>query len=313
VKQRGVSSVFIVVIGIVLLGAGVASYRLFFSNPTTTPNISPQSESTWKEIGSAIPGQYADADVVELGNGNFRMYYSVEPEVPGNKLEMYSSISTDGINWVKEAGIRKEFSTFPDVIKLPDGKFRLYFQNMGVIKSAISDDGLTWVDEPGVRIDKNESGFNLENVGAQSTTQLSDGTYIMVYRGAENKPYGTEKLPNQTTSLDFYAVSQDGLNFSKKGIAFDTRNNTLKGFADGAEWVKWDEEQLRVYFWSYRGIYHVTYQNGSFSKPEFDFSNDPDTQMPPSPPSDPTLTKINSTWFMYYGQHTKGIYYATLQ
>lgn len=52
-------------------------------------------------------------------------------------------------------------ATFPDVIKLADGRFRMYFQNAGVIKSAISTDGLTWQDEAGTRIDKTENGFNL--------------------------------------------------------------------------------------------------------------------------------------------------------
>lgn len=308
-KQQGFSLVVIVII-IALLGVGLGAYWLFFSSHVLNQT---QSGSTWKEVGSAVPGQFADADVVDVGNGKLRMYYSVEPEVPGNKLEMYSSISTDGIHWVKEAGTRKEFAAFPDVIRLPDGKFRLYFQNMGVIKSAVSDDGLTWINEPGVRVDKNESGFNLDNVGAQSTIQLADGTFIMVYRGVENKPFGNEKLPNQTTSIYFYAISPDGINFSKKGLAFDTRNDTLKGFADGADWAKWDDGQIKLYFWSYRGVYHVTYQNASFSQPEFDFSNNPNVPMPPNPPSDPTLVRVNGTWFMYYGQHTKGIYYATLE
>src|SRR3972149_8688477 len=100
------------------------------------------------------------------------MYYSVEPEVPGNNLEIYSSVSTDGINWTQEEGIRKTMATFPDVVKLPDGTWRMYFQNAGVIKSAVSSNGLSWTDEPGVRISKNESGYDLENVGAQGTIRL---------------------------------------------------------------------------------------------------------------------------------------------
>ncbi len=313
-KQRGSSSALII-ISVVLLGIAFAAYRLFL--PKSVINQAQQgliqSESAWKERGIAVSGKFADADVVDLGEGKFRMYYSVEPEVRGNKLEMYSALSTDGINWVKEAGTRKEFGAFPDVVKLPNGKFRLYFQNMAIIKSAISDDGLAWTDEPGVRVDKNESGFVLDSVGAQSTIQLADGTYIMVYRGVENAPYGTEKLPNQTTSIYFYATSIDGVTFSKKGLAIDTRNDTLKGFADGADWVRWNNREWRVHFWTYRGIYHVTYQNGKFSQPEFDFSKNSNLPFPPDPPGDPTLAKIKGNWFMYYGQHTKGIYYATLE
>ena len=106
-----------------------------------------------------------------------------------------------------------------------------------------------------------------------------------------------------------------GLNFIKKGLALDSRNDTLNGLADGGELVNWTDSQLRLYFWSYKGIYHLTYSDGKFStEPVFDFTNNTDTKVKfaPNPPGDPTLIKINKTWHLYYGQHTKGIYYATL-
>lgn len=315
VRVKGL--VIAVVVILALIGAAI----FLASQPKTTIDNSSESVTSkndvqtvsWKEGGVAIGGAYADAEVVDLGGGKLRMYYSAEPEVSGNKLELFSAVSTDGINWTKESGVRKTFATFPDVIKLPDGRFRLYYQNMGVIKSALSADGLNWADESGTRIDQKESGFVLETVGAQSTTLLPNGTYIMVYRGVENKPYGTEKLPNQTTSNYFYATSADGITFIKKGLAIDSRNNVLKGFVDGAEWVNWNENNLRVYFWSYSGIYHVDFNSSLFSsKPVFDFTNHPGQLMSPDPPGDPTLAKINGKWMMYYGLHTKGIYSAIL-
>jgi len=36
-------------------------------------------------------------------------------------------------------------------------------------------------------------------------------------------------------------------------------------------------------------------------------------RFPSSPPGDPTLGKVGDKWFMYYGQHTKGIFYASLE
>ena len=207
----------------------------------------------------------------------------------------------------------------------------MYFQNGGLIKSALSSDGLNWSDEQGTRIDAAESGFSLENVGAQSTLLLDNGAYAMVYRGTINEPYKTtEKIPNKDTHINFWATSKDGLVFEKKGLAIDSRNETLLGAADGAEWVKWDSKELRVYFWSYAGVFHVVYnaslqersdviasdyKNGAFSEPVFDFTNNQNkmAKFAPNPPSDPTLAKINGKWFMYYGQHTKGIYYATIQ
>src|SRR3989344_2176001 len=37
----------------------------------------------WGYGSSAIEGNYADSDFVDLGNGKYRMYYAIEPEVPG--------------------------------------------------------------------------------------------------------------------------------------------------------------------------------------------------------------------------------------
>ncbi len=305
--------------------ATVAAWYYFGNSISSTPSQSistPASTGTWKEGGGAVSGKYADADVVDLGNGKFRMYYSVEPEVAGNKLEIYSATSSDGKTWQQENGTRKTMATFPDAIKLPDGRFRIYYQNAGVIKSATSTDGLTFTDEPGTRIAKDETGFNLESVGAQTTTQLDDGTFVMAYRGTINIPYqGKDKVPNQNTQLYFYATSTDGLTFTKKGLALDSRNDTLNGLTDGGEWFKWspssDSEQvdLRLYFWTYAGVYHVNYKSGKFTTdPTFDFMNqktDALNKFPQNPPGDPTLAKIGEQWFMYYGQHTKGIYYAT--
>ncbi len=268
---------------------------------------------SWKEGSAAIAGKYADADIIDLGNGKYRMYYSLEPEVSGFKGQVYSALSSDGINWEQEEGVRKEWATFPSVIKLPDGKYRMYFQNQGVIKSAVSSDGLIWQDEPGTRIDTiNSEGVIFENVVAPTVISAGSG-YVMVYGGAINEKYSAEKVPNSETHTLMWATSDDGLSFEKKGIAVDSRNSVFKGWLDGPEFVNWDGE-TRLYFWSYLGIYHVVFSNNAFSEPEFDFTNYQDSAMPfpPNPPGDPTLAKINGKWLMYYGQHEKGIYYATL-
>lgn len=304
---------------LIIIISGYLLIKLVFSPQKNQETLSSDASGTtktttaWQEKGVAISGKFADAEVVEIKEGKFRLYYSVEPEVAGNKLELYSATSTYGINWTQEEGTRKTMATFADVVKLPDGSWRMYFQNSGVIKSATSTDGLTWNDEVGTRIDKTEKGYNLENVGAQTTMMLNDGSYLMVYRGTIDEPYKTtEKIPNNNTQLFFYATSSDGINFTKKGIALDSRNDTLYGMVDGAEWVKWENE-FRLYFWGYYGVYYSTYSDGKFStSPIFDFTNNPNSQakFAANPPGDPTLIKIDDTWFMYYGQHTLGIYYA---
>lgn len=270
-----------------------------------------ETQQSWQLQGLAVIGHFADPEIVSLDDGTFRLYYSIEPEVAGNKLELYSARSSDGIHWEQEEGTRKEFATFPGIIRLPNGQFRLYFQNSGVIKSALSSDGLLWTEEEGVRIDIEEEEFKLENVGASTTVQLSDGTYIMVYRGVIEERYSST-VPNDITSLFFFATSLDGLHFEKKGIAVDSRNDVFEGWLDGAEFVQWDEE-LRLYFWSYSGIYHTSFNDGLFSS-DYVLDISPSSsgqQYPGTPPADPTLVEIDGTWFLYYGQHQNGIYYAT--
>ena len=275
----------------------------------------PAPQPLWKLGGLAIAGKYADADVVDLGNGMFRMYYSLEPEVAGFRGQVYSALSSDGVNWNNEDGERIDGATFPSVIKLPDGRYRMYFQNNGVIKSAVSNDGLSWKEESGTRIDtSNSAGLKLDSVLAP--TVIKNGNeYILVYAGAINEKY-PEKVPNNEIHLFLWATSADGLAFEKKGIALDSRNNEFKGWLDGAEFTQWDDGSLYLYFWSYKGVYHITFNKGKFSQdPILDFTTatDPNIMFPEDPPGDPTLAKINGKWFMYYGQHTKGIYYATLE
>lgn len=317
-SSKGIGKISVILIAILLLlGLGYLGWKLFNQKRVSQP-VTEKSAKTvvWQEKGVAVSGEFADADVVDLGDGRYRMYYSVEPEVAGNKLEVYSAISSDGVNWAKEDGIRKEFAVTPSVVKLPDNKWRMYFQNEQEIKSAISSDGLNFTDEPGTRINKSETGFMLDTVVAPTVTELLDKSFLMVYRGVENTPYQTsEKIPSRDTSYLFYATSNNGLTWQKKGLALDSRNDTLYGLTDGPEWALYNNNELRLYFWTYAGVYYLSYENGKFSQePIFAFQNQKNAgKFPENPPCDPSLVKINNQWFMYYGQHTKGIYYAVLQ
>lgn len=275
-------------------------------------NTTEAATPEWKYGGSAIEGTYADADIVKIQDGNYRMYYSAEPEVSGFQGQVYSATSSDGKVWQKEQGTRMVWATFPSVLKLSDGRYRMYFQQAGVIKSALSSDGINWVEEPGVRIDtNNNAGLTLENVAAPTVVN-DGGRYVMVYRGTINQKYPGE-VPNPNTQLFLWATSENGIDFEKKGLALDSRNSKFQGLLDGPELVKWDDGVLRLYFWTYSGVYHTEFNNNKFSEDaEFDYTTatNPNNPFPENPPGDPTVEKINEGWFMYYGQHTKGIYYA---
>ena len=273
-----------------------------------------ESKPQWTYGGLAIGGNYADSDFVELGDGTYRMYYAIEPEVPGNKLEVYSATSSDGITWTPENGVRRTFTVFPDVVKLPHGKWRMYFQNAGVIKSATSSDGLSWKDDSGTRIDtRNNEGLTFENV-AGPTTIYDDGKYIMVYSGAISGKY--KDAPNNRMGVLLWATSSDGLKFEVKGIALDSRNDKYYGWADTPDLIRWDDGSIRLFFWGYFGVYESKFTGNSFTEPEMVYEAKDDNPMhrfPSSPPGDPTLGKVGKKCYMYYGQHTKGIYYAVLE
>ena len=137
--------------------------------------------------------------------------------------------------------------------------------------------------------------------------------YVMIYRGDINEKYPAE-IPNSNTQLFLWATSDDGLTFEKKGIALDSRDSEFLGLVDGPEFVDFNGE-IRLYFWGYRGVYHLVFSNNAFSDEEFDYSTNtnPNVKFAPDPPCDPTVIIINNKWYMYYGQHTKGIYYAVLE
>jgi len=273
-----------------------------------------EASPQWVYGGPAIEGNYADSDFVDLGDGRYRMYYATEPEVPGNKLEVYSATSADGIRWAPESGVRRTFTVFPDVVQLPDGTWRMYFQNAGVIKSAASSDGLKWTDESGTRIDtKNSVGLTFERVAGPATIRDGD-RYIMAYSGAIPGKY--KDAPNPDMAVLLWATSSDGLRFEPQGMALDTRNDKFYGFADTPDLVWWDDGAIRMFFWGYFGIYESTFTGEGFTEPVMVYEakkNSPLARFPPSPPGDPALGKVGDKWFMYYGQHTKGIFYATLE
>lgn len=307
-----------------LMGFGIFSFSQKNSTPESPASISNNNPSKsaklgkelWSETGVVIPGGYADADVVDLNNGKYRMYYSPEPDTKGFMGQVYSAISSDGVKWTIEDGTRLTLATFPSVIKLPDGRYRMYFQDNREIKSAVSTDGLSWEREQGTRIDTvNTAGLSLTGVLAPTVMKIKE-EYVMVYAGAINQAYEKEKVPNKEIHPLLWATSKDGLTFEQKGIALDSRNGIFKGWMDGPELVAWDDSTIKLYFWGYFGVYESIFANGSFSEPKFVYYGpnfDEKMVFPSSPPGDPTLVKIGDTWSMYYGYYQKGIYRAILK
>ncbi len=319
-------AVVVILIVLVLGGVGFAGYRVMQSGKdakTEAANNSPATasapdakEAKWEKGAVAIEGKYADADVVEIADGIWRMYYASQPE--GGKHDVYSATSKGGKVWTEEAGTRKTMATFPDVVKLPDGRYRMYYQNAGEIKSAISADGLSFKDEAGTRIDKtNPDNLVFDNVAAPTVLARPDGTYVMVYRGAIATRYAAN-TPNQSTQLLLWATSADGLTWTKKGIAVDSRNDTLAGQLDGPELVVWNDDSVKLFSTSYTGVYEFGFDDDKFAaEGKLVYAADAKRDQKGftgQPPGDPTLAQIGTTWYMFYGQTgaASGIHYALL-
>lgn len=120
-------------------------------------------------VQAATP-QGSDPAIVPLSDWRMRMYYvAVEgpPPEPGQpppppqqqRKSVRSAISTDGLSWADEEGVRLADAGYgvPDVVQLPDGGWRMYWVDRGsnnesVIASARSSDGLNFTRESGHRL-----------------------------------------------------------------------------------------------------------------------------------------------------------------
>lgn len=181
-----------------------------------------------------------DPSVVPLPQGGYRMYYKgMNPSYPWVH-RVYSAYSTDSLVWQRE-GLRYQnlgppdygFTSVPDVVRLPDGRYRLYYTG-GEMKnatlSAISADGLTFTREEGIR---------LEPAVDPNVLLLPDGTYRMFY----------SILPSLGNPQAIYtAISDDGLTWSPQGliVAPGGTYDTLAAMDPGA--VLLPQGDFRVYY-----------------------------------------------------------------
>ena len=136
--------------------------------------------------------------VVALPNGSYRMYYTQILPHPGfaagandysnATTRILSALSTDGITWVPEPGVRLAPEqgganglrvVSADVVPHPDGGLRMYYEacsdpqrTTSPIRSAVSADGLTWTPEAGERL-----GGPSRSYTSPRAVLLGDGRY----------------------------------------------------------------------------------------------------------------------------------------
>lgn len=145
--------------------------------------------------------------------------------------------------WTVEPGICLEDATVPNILRLEDGRFRLYYGGPGGILSAISDGGLTFTKEPGVRVPSGSAG-SLEMIVSDPTlVRLKDGSVRMYYKGATGGGG-----PGQAIHSIFSAISTDGLRFEKEGIRIDSQQTPDDGWASVPEAILLPDGRVRIYY-----------------------------------------------------------------
>jgi len=145
--------------------------------------------------------------------------------------------------WTVEPGIRLEDATVPNILRLEDGRFRLYYGGPGGILSAISDDGLNFTKESGIRIPSGSADSPEMIVSDPTLVRLKDGKVRMYYKGATGGGG-----PGQAVHSVFSAISTDGLSFEKEGIRVDSRQTPDGGWASVPEAILLPDGRVRIYY-----------------------------------------------------------------
>ena len=120
----------------------------------------PKGATEWILEGpKIIPGAmesnitFVDPDLVLLPDGRIRLYaFNIQTDTVTHTI--VSAISSDnGQTFTIEDGIRFETRQMwdPNVVILPDGTYRMYYNGQDAIRSASSSDGLTFTADPGDR------------------------------------------------------------------------------------------------------------------------------------------------------------------
>jgi len=142
---------------------------------------------TWQQ-GSLQTGSLklgADPEAVVLPDGSIRLYYVVFPKdkpplgengmpvLNGQTIQIKSALSSDGVTFAEEPGVRYEaagFITDPDVVKI-NNKWFMYL-SQGPRDVAVSSlDGMTFTPEKTIR----------ENGSVSNTVPIGPGIYRQYY------------------------------------------------------------------------------------------------------------------------------------
>lgn len=140
-QPGGSDNNFLSVPDIISLGGGTLRMYFVAGGALTDSATSTDDGVTWTRegritINGLSPVNWVvDADLVRLSSGSYRMYFATGPDGQSglNNKRIRSATSTDGRTFTLDAGIRVaplasgDDLVDPDVIQLPDGRYRMYY------------------------------------------------------------------------------------------------------------------------------------------------------------------------------------------
>ena len=203
--------------------SGSAKVKFWDRDPTKTTTWTKES-GVRVNIGGIYDSMTAvSPETIKLDNGTYRMYYTGSDS---SNSRILSAISTDGITWTKESGVRIDPETasdvvYPSVIELPNNTYRMYFVenpdggNNVYIRSATSSDGLNWNKENGKRINY---GGTYDSIGASTpeVLELANGSYRMYYCGVDAS--WKYRIISAWSSDGIFWVKESGIRINIGGV-----------------------------------------------------------------------------------------------
>ena len=268
------------------------TYRMYLHDSDKMLSAASSDGKKFGEFTELFQGEMPT--IIKLDDGRWRMYYFVNAgqnapqpqmqpqqpqpmpnggDMPAPKHELVSAVSSDGVQWTREDGVRLTSTPgsydagtmiHPSVIRLNDGTYKLYYDGevpdthsyalvikFRKILSASSKDGLIWTKDPGYRIDETP----VHSWEAYSPKAMYKDGKVIIHFTTPNGIY----VATSTDTLNF-KVSDNPV-FSPGRVPMPDGNNGVTGSYQDA-FVLPVEGGNRIYFWiSGKGIYSAFQKN----------------------------------------------------
>ncbi len=241
-------------------------------------------------------GPVADVTAIQLADGRVRLYLFAQ----GQGTRSAISTNAEGTTFTAETGMRSTTATWgqPRVLRLSDGRIRLYYTSGDGVRSGISTDGLTFTEESGTRIANSTVGYA---IGAMSIVPAAGVGYRAYFSDLETPgaPPGGHRIRSAVSTDLLTWTLEPGIVLgvgATSGITETATHPFALANADGSVTLYYQGERadLTIQGGSYRGLYRATSTDGrtftTEQKTGIRNGGDPDV-----------IVLANGTTMMYYG------------